>query len=99
MTTERRVPARKSSIALGATAAAGMIALTGLIGVADATPAAPPLAEAVDAAAANGTPAGGTLTVIVVPRDPGRSATTTRRPPPAPAATQAPAPQAVTSAS
>jgi hypothetical protein len=96
MTTERRVPARRSSLALGATAAAGMVALTGVIGVADATPSVAP--DAVDAAGTIGAPSGRTLTVIVVPRD-GGSTTTTRRPPPAPAATRAPAPQAATSAS
>ncbi len=100
MTTERRTPARKSSIALGATAVSGMVALTGLIGIADAAPAAHTAVESAAPEGATGSTAQGTLTVIVVPRTASAgTALATRQPPPAPAAGQAPAPQVDTSAS
>lgn len=104
MTTERRIPAhqrrspaRRSSIALGVVSASSMLALTGLIGVADATSGdtAPMAVSAPPAAASKGT-----LTVIVVPREQSVGAgAATRQPPPAPVATQPPALQADTNAS
>ena len=100
MTTERRTPARRSTVALGAAAASGMLILTGLIGVADAAPVEAPRAEVAAPSDAAGSANSGTLTVIVVRRESSATAPlATRRPPPAPVSTQAPAPQVATSAS